>query len=114
MNQDRALDALLSEHGWTAPVCALCDTDHRPHVPGRNAGFDGWLELRRRVEILTDPSTGDKFLACAGMPQSCQDGAKQKQLRLDRAIADGFGIDMPRPTLRLVHGDAADRRDESS
>ncbi|MBF6301651.1 hypothetical protein IU459_29535 [Nocardia amamiensis] len=115
VNQDRALDALLSEHGWTAPICALCETDYRPHVPGRNGGFDGWLELRRLVEILTDPATGDKFLACAGMPQSCRDGAKQKQLQLDRDVADGFGIELPRPTLRLVRGgDAADRRDGSS
>jgi hypothetical protein len=99
VDKERALTALLSEHGYTEPVCAVCGTDHQAY-PGRS-----WDDLRNRyVEILTDESTGDTFLVCRGMPTSCRDGAAQKQLRLDRSVADGFGIDMPRPTLRVIDG----------
>lgn len=96
VDQSRAQDALLSEHGFTRPVCQLCDADHEGH---------SWLELRTRyVEIVTDPATGEQFLACRGMPRSCSDAARQKQLHLDQSVAAAFGIELPRPSLRLIHG----------
>jgi hypothetical protein len=55
-----------------------------------------------------------EFLACAGMPQSCRDGADHKQLSLERYVADGFGIDLPRPRMRPIHGGAVDLRQSKS
>jgi hypothetical protein len=90
----RALDALLSEHGTTAPVCALCGADYH----GQN-----WQQLRDQdLAVHTDPGTGDEFFACKGMPQSCVDGARQRQVHLDRTAADQLGVELPRPQLRLV------------
>ncbi|WP_033247439.1 hypothetical protein [Nocardia carnea] len=107
VNEDRALAALLAEHGWTPPICALCGTDHQGY-PGRD-----WDSLRLHdVEILVDPATGGTFLVCRGMPRSCRDGAAQKQLHLDRAVADGFGFELPRPRLRVV--DRAAEPDEQA
>ncbi|WP_280493239.1 hypothetical protein [Nocardia asiatica] len=101
MNEGRALQALLREHGHTPPVCALCGKDHSGH---------DWLTLRTRyVEILTDPVTGPSPV-CRDMPKACRDAAAQKQMHLDRAVADGFGIDMPRPPLRVVGGTGVARR----
>lgn len=95
--EDRALTALLQDHGWTAPICVLCEQDHQGHV-GRD-----WAALRREVEILDDPR-GGTFLVCRDSPQSCRDRADQRMLHLDRAAAEGFGIDVPRPRLRVVEG----------
>lgn len=95
VSRARALDALLTDHGHTAPICALCGKDHSGH---------DWLTLRTRyVEILTDPLDGP-FLVCRGMSRACMDGAAQKQLHRDRAAADGFGFDLPRPSLRVIDG----------
>ena len=92
-DRDRAVEALLSRHGSNSPRCALCGRDHHGHH---------WDELRDRyLEILIDPGTGDEILVCRGMPQSCRDGAAQKQLHLDRKVADGFGLELP-PRLRVV------------
>lgn len=51
---------------------------------------------------MTAPVT--RFLVCWGMLASCRDGAARKQLRLDRSVADGFGIEMPLPTMRVING----------
>jgi hypothetical protein len=92
-DRGRALDALITEHGYTAPVCALCDTDFL-------AEGHSWDDIRNRdLEILLDGS--NQFLACKGAPRRCRDGAAQKQLHLDQAVAQSFGITMPRPRLRL-------------
>lgn len=88
-DQAHALTALLSEHGYTEPVCALCGADYRSH---------SWSQLcTRDLQVLTDPATGDEFLACQGMPQSCRDGAARRQTHLDRAAADSLGIELPAP-----------------
>ncbi|MEU2258239.1 hypothetical protein ABZ540_34280 [Nocardia xishanensis] len=69
-NGARALAALLAERGHTTP-CAVCGHDHS----GRS-----WSQLPiHHVEILSDPVTGDRFLVCRGMPQSCPDGAARRQ-----------------------------------
>ena len=89
------VEALLAEHGYTNPQCQVCGTDHHGH---------SWQDLRTRyVQILTDPSSGDEFLVCRDLPRACRDGAAQQQVQLDRAAAEAFGIQLPRPTLRLVH-----------
>ncbi len=93
-NEERAVFALRVEHELTEPVCALCGTEHSGH---------DWQSLRSRyVQILTDPGTGDQFLTCRGLPRSCQDGAAQRQVHLDRAVAESFGIELRRPDLRIV------------
>ncbi|GLY55198.1 hypothetical protein [Lentzea sp. NBRC 102530] len=94
VDQRRALEALLSEHGFTDPVCKLCGADYN----GRS-----WDEiLSRHVEILTDPVNEDEFIVCRHLPQSCRDGATQRQLHLDQAAGAALGIEMPRPKLRLI------------
>lgn len=98
--EDRALTALLSDHGWTVPICVLCEKDHQGYV-GRD-----WFALQREVEILDDPHTGGTFLVCRNSPQSCRDRTDQRMLHLDRTVAEGFGIDIPRPRLRVVEGGA--------
>ncbi|MFC9898543.1 hypothetical protein ACFVMC_33035 [Nocardia sp. NPDC127579] len=96
VTEERALDALLKDHGWTAPICVLCEKDHQGYV-GRD-----WFALQREVEILDDPATGGTFLVCRDSPQSCRDRTDQRMLHLDRTVAESFGIDMPRPRLRVV------------
>ncbi|MEU6265429.1 hypothetical protein [Saccharopolyspora shandongensis] len=54
MREARALEALLTRHGFTQPVCQLCGKDH--HYGHR------WEELRNYVEIVTVPDTGDELL----------------------------------------------------
>src|SRR5688572_17243954 len=62
VDKRRALDALLSEHGYTDPVCATCETDHSRH---------SWDELRNKViEIMRDPSRDEEWIMCRGMPRS--------------------------------------------
>ncbi|MFC4124964.1 hypothetical protein [Nocardia rhizosphaerae] len=98
VDRDRALAALLTEHGWTTPVCALCERTH-----------DGPPEvLLRQVEIRDDPD-GGQYLVCRGVPRSCLDAGAQLQLRLDRAVSDSWGIEMPRPRLRVIHGGGSDQ-----
>lgn len=101
--EDRALTALLSDHGWTVPICVLCEKDHQGYV-GRN-----WSALQREVEVLDDPR-GGTFLVCRDSPQSCRDRTDQRMLHMDRTVAEGFGIEVPRPRLRVVEG-SADRDD---
>jgi len=90
-NKQRALTALLGEHGLSPAVCALCERDY--------TGLD-WLELRHHLEILTDRD--EEFLVCRGMPRSCRDNAARRQRQLDREVADAFGIALPPPQLRLA------------
>jgi hypothetical protein len=100
VSEGRALAALVQTHPLTDPTCALCGAEHAGH---------GWLALRSRyVQILTDPATGDEFLTCRGLPRSCRDGAAQRQLHLDRAAADAFGLEPRPPALRVVGGTAVD------
>lgn len=95
-SRDRALDALLAEHGHTDATCVLCDRDHL-----EGSSLRQWDALRNwRIEILSDGH--DSFVVCRGMPRSCRDGAARKQLRLDSEVADAFGLALPRPRLRLV------------
>ncbi|GAB3901753.1 hypothetical protein GCM10029964_091020 [Kibdelosporangium lantanae] len=99
VDQARALDALLSEHGHTMPVCQTCGTDYTGH---------SWEQLRHDLEILTEPATGDEFLTCRGMPRSCRDGGAQRQLHLDRAAEEALGVPLlpERPRLRVIPGGA--------
>lgn len=96
----RALNALVSDHGWTVPICALCEKYHQGYV------VRDWSALQREVEILDDPATGGTFLVCRDSPQSCRDRAAQKQLHLDRTAAAGFDLEAPRPRLRVIEGGA--------
>jgi hypothetical protein len=92
------LAALLDDHGWTPPICVTCGPDHQGY-PGRN-----WEALRaRNVQILTDPATGGTFLVCRDLPQSCREGSAQRQLHLDRAAFDAFGLELP-PRLCVIEG----------
>jgi hypothetical protein len=95
VDSDRALQALLTEHGHTEPKCVLCD---RNHLQGQS--LRDWDAVRRRVEIL--PDGAGSFLVCRGMPRSCRDCADRKQLRLDSEVAEAFGLELPRPRLRAV------------
>jgi hypothetical protein len=100
VDERRALEALTSEHGSTRPVCALCGRDYE----GRD-----WLQLRRDLQILPDPYSDDRvldqFLVCRDAPQACRDGARQRQVHLDRAVAEAWGLpELTRPRLRVVGG----------
>ncbi|MGW5384003.1 hypothetical protein [Nocardia sp. NPDC003963] len=99
-SEARALAALLDDHGWTPPICATCGHDHQGY-PGRD-----WEALRDRdIQILTDPATGGTFLVCRDLPQSCREGSAQRQLHLDRAAFDAFGLELP-PRLRVIEGES--------
>jgi hypothetical protein len=93
-DQNRALTALLSEHGYTRPVCALCGRDYE--------GLS-WQQIRDGLAVLNDRLDGE-FLACRDMPQSCRDGAAQRQVQLDRAAFEQLGAELPSPRLRLIQG----------
>ncbi|MFF5037900.1 hypothetical protein [Nocardia salmonicida] len=96
VNKDRAVYALTTEHGYTDPVCVLCG---RNHLEGRS--LHHWEALRNKhIEILTYEH--GPFVVCRGTPQSCRDLTDQKMLHLGRTVAEGFGIEMPPPRLRLV------------
>lgn len=96
VDESRALEALLTQHGFSQPVCQLCGKDHHGH---------SWEDLcNRYVQILTDPAIGYEFLVCRDMPKACRDGAAQRQVHLDRAAAEAFEIEMRRPKLRIVGG----------
>jgi hypothetical protein len=98
-SETRALAALLDNHGWTPPICVTCGHDHQGY-PGRN-----WEALRARdIQILTDPASGGTFLVCRDLPQACREGSAQRQLHLDRAAFDAFGLELP-PRLRVIEDD---------
>lgn len=94
-SEDRALTALLADHGQTRPECALCCHDY--------SGLP-WQQFRRRLTILHDKVEDTQFLACTDMPPSCRDGYAQRQMRLDRAAFEAFGIEPPPVQLRLIQG----------
>lgn len=54
------------------------------------------------VRVLTDPVSGDEFLACRDDERTCADLAQRRQAELDRAAYDTLGIATPRPLLRLI------------
>ncbi|MEV0732278.1 hypothetical protein [Polymorphospora sp. NPDC050346] len=92
----RAIAALRAEHELTAPVCVLCGHDYTGQ---------SWQQLRDVVlRIFTTPTTGEQFLACRDMPQSCRDGAAQRQMHLDRAALEGLRLPVPAPQLRVIPG----------
>ncbi|GIF75660.1 hypothetical protein Asi02nite_51780 [Asanoa siamensis] len=96
VDERRALAALHTEHELSAPVCGLCGHDYT----GRS-----WRQLRDvDLRILASAPAGDQFLACRDLPQSCRDGAAQRQMHLDRAAREGFGLPVPPPRLRVVPG----------
>ncbi|OJF14509.1 hypothetical protein [Couchioplanes caeruleus] len=95
-DEARALTALLTEHGSTRPVCSLCGRD-----------FDDFPRealIGRSVQILTDPVSRAETLVCKDAPQSCREGAAQRQVQLDRAAYDELGIEGPRPRLTVLPG----------
>ena len=94
-SEERALAAMRANHEATPQVCALCAKSYESV---------SWLQVRRQLSILTDPTTGDQFLACHGLPQACRDGADQRQLHLDRAVAESFGFEHRQPSLRVIEG----------
>jgi hypothetical protein len=70
-------------------------------------GPDNVVDPRRiyaHIRVLTDPVTGDEFLACRDDDGTCRDLAQRRQAELDRAAHDALGIETPRPALRLVRG----------
>ena len=93
-SMQRALAALLAEHGTTRPRCVLCGRDYE--------GLS-WQQVRDALVVLEDRLDGE-FLACRDMPQSCRDGAAQRQVHLDRAAFDALGIEKPAPMLRVLPG----------
>ncbi|MEU7802556.1 hypothetical protein AB0B10_25180 [Micromonospora arborensis] len=95
VDETRALAALRADHELSPPICALCGHDYT----GRS-----WYQLRTvDLRILTD-STNGQFLACRDLPTSCLDGAAQRQMHLDRAAFEGFGLPVPAPRLRVIPG----------
>jgi hypothetical protein len=96
-SEARALAALLAEHGTTRAQCALC---------GRDYQGQSWQQIRDGLVVLDDRLDGE-FLACRDMPQSCRDGAAQRQVHLDRAAFDALGIPKPAPVLRVLPGGSA-------
>lgn len=100
--EERALAALRQTHPLTTPTCELCGREHPRH---------DWLALRsRHVQVHTDPATGNQFLVCRGLARSCQNGAEQRQMHLDRTAFEAFGLQPGRPTLRVVGGTTGDVR----
>lgn len=94
-DEARALAALRAGHELSTPVCALCGHDYT----GRT-----WRQLRDLdLRILTASPT-EQVLACRDLPQSCLDGAAQRQLHLDRAALEGLGLPVPAPRLRIIPG----------
>lgn len=95
VDEARALDALRAEHPLSAAICALCGHD----FTGRS-----WQELRDvdlRILVL---ASGEEFLTCRDMPQSCRDGYQQRQMHLDRAAFEGLDLPVPAPQLRIIPG----------
>lgn len=89
VDKARAQAALLTEHGYTAPVCALCGTDHHP-APGRD-----WGRLRHRDVEVRDVETGGTFLVCRGVLPSRRNGADRRRREFDTMVADKLGADPP-------------------
>jgi hypothetical protein len=94
-SEQRALQALHSEHGQQAETCDICHRDR--HDPGARRPFE-------HLRVITDPDNGDELLVCADDQQACNDAGRQLQVQLDRAAFDSLGIEMPRPRLRLIEG----------
>ncbi|MGX1812243.1 hypothetical protein ACWIGI_41595 [Nocardia sp. NPDC055321] len=71
VNADRALAALVSEHGYTEPICATCGKNHA-YGRAYESPASRWANLRdNEIEILSD-GTGGTFLVCRDMPGSCR------------------------------------------
>ena len=93
VNEARALAALLTEHDYTDPVCAICGKDHR-YARAYESAVSRWESLRHHlIEILPDPSTGGTFLVCRGMPPSCRPGAARPGTLGGRRSADVFDVE---------------------
>jgi hypothetical protein len=103
VDEAAALRALRDAHPFTAAVCALCGTDYDDPTEATLHPRTDWERLRRVLDIITDPTTGEQFYACAGGPRACYDGADQRQVHLDRAAFEGLGFEPPRPRLQVVH-----------
>lgn len=95
VNEQAAVRALQSEHGFTRQQCQLCGRDYDDLT---------WEQLRAAVEVLDAGDIGqvEQFMVCRNMPQACRDGAAQAQVHLDRAAGNALGVDMPAPRLRIV------------
>ena len=101
VDERRATEALESEHGETKPVCDLCGREHFEQGGRRSRRFD-------HLRVLVDDATGHQFLVCSDDEPACHDRARQQQVRLDRAAFEALGIELPRPTLRLIRGTGQD------
>jgi hypothetical protein len=98
VDRRRALVA-LQQHGLDPPVCTLCERDARDRSPATSTVLDQY----RRLEVITDPETGEQFLACRDDRRACNDLARRRQVELDRAAFEAFSLEPPRPQLRVVH-----------
>lgn len=94
-SRERAIEALETEHGYQDAVCALCGRDRSEGLP-HSRRYD-------HVRVLDDPDRpGDQFLVCRDDEQACHDLSAQRQVHLDRSAFEAFGVETPRPTLRIV------------
>lgn len=83
VDEARALAALLTGHGYTDPVCAVCEKNHH-YARAYESAVSRWDNLRHnQIEILTDDGTGGTFLVCRGMPPSCRPSVAQQQTHTD-------------------------------
>ncbi len=96
VNADRALRALPEDHGWTRPVCALCDRERPCRDP---AG--------QFVDLEVHADDDAEFLLCATECGTCARLADARPHDLDVVAwgdenAWGPAAPAPRPQLRLV------------
>lgn len=96
VDERRAVEALETEHGYEDAICALC---------GRSRDDMGlpWADRYRHVEVLTDPASGDQFLACSDDQEECRTLSAQASQKL---------TEVRRPVLRVIQGGSAGRSSE--
>lgn len=98
--------ALESEHGLSAPLCALC---------GRDRGREGVAMADRYRDLVVVSADHDDasetFLVCRNERVICHDLTAQAQVHLDRAAFESLGMSAPGPRLRVIPGGQPKRSD---
>lgn len=89
---ERALGAFRAEHASDPLVCGLCD---RVRADLDHLG-------RPRLLRVLEAGPGDQILVCRDNERTCADLTEQRQVHLDRTAFEAFGVEPPRPTLRVV------------
>jgi hypothetical protein len=95
VSENRARAALSADHPLDLPESALCGRQRPATDPDAGRLKD--------LKILTiTGATVEQVLVCKTDLTACRDGAIQRQMHLDRAAFEGFGLEPPIPRLRLI------------